>query len=555
MFQRTIIGATQDRSSRRRISAVLENSLPSSWGARLAAISAVLLVLAFPDFNLWPLAWFGLVPLFLAIIRDPHPVRAFFAGWLWGTLFFYGTCYWLTYSMIRYGHIPTIIAYLMLVPITVVVGLFPGVCCAILARCAAVWGRSAILLAIFVWPALEWIRFEITGQLWNALGYSQTYALAGTGMAALIQTARWGGVYAVSLLIVAVNAAIGLLVFDRRRRSVLLSVGVLVCTAAAIILSIFGSPVQTSLPTSQGLSGSSVDVIAVQPNVPMTSTTSLAETAELVHRHITLSETGLSKLSSPAAPSATESRVVIWPESPMNFTYSDDSEFRDFVGSFARSHHVSVLFNSQERAPGNGVSNSAVMVDSDGRMVARYDKIRLLPFGEYVPIPRWIPGAQLIPTMVGDFTPGSSYPIVPMGSNVRAGVFICFESAFPEIARTFTRAGADVLINISNDGYLGPTAVMRQHLANAVFRAVENNRPVLRVTNTGISALITATGSVTGPTEGFAPAVENWRVAATSASETLYTRFGDLLAVYCVIITLAAAALTFRKDHFVAATV
>jgi apolipoprotein N-acyltransferase len=239
----------------------------------------------------------------------------------------------------------------------------------------------------------------------------------------------------------------------------------------------------------------------------------------------------------------------------MNFTYSDDSEFRDFVGSFARSHHASVLFNSQERAPGNGISNSAVMVDSDGRMVARYDKIRLLPFGEYVPIPRWIPGAQLIPTMVGDFTPGSSYPILPLGSNVRAGVFICFESAFPEIARTFTRAGADVLINISNDGYLGPTAVMRQHLANAVFRAVENNRPVLRVTNTGITAMITATGGVTDPTEGFAPAVENWQVVSSSGGQTFYTRFGDLLAAFSAIITLAAAALTFRRDRVVAAGV
>jgi apolipoprotein N-acyltransferase len=239
----------------------------------------------------------------------------------------------------------------------------------------------------------------------------------------------------------------------------------------------------------------------------------------------------------------------------MNFTYSDDSEFRDFVGLFARSHHVGVLFNSQERAPGNGISNSAVMIDSDGRMVARYDKIRLLPFGEYVPIPRWIPGAQLIPTMVGDFTPGSSYPIIPLGGNVRAGVFICFESAFPEIARTFTRGGADVLINISNDGYLGPTPVMRQHLANVVFRAVENNRTVVRVTNTGITAFITPNGGVTELTQRFEPAVATWRVSAAVGGETFYTRYGDLLAVFCMIITLAAAALTFRKGHVVAAVV
>ena len=118
--------------------------------------------------------------------------------------------------------------------------------------------------------------------------------------------------------------------------------------------------------------------------------------------------------------------------------------------------------------------------------MAQYDKIRLLPFGEYVPLPQWLPGAGLIRGIVGDFTPGANYRLMPVG-NVRAGVFICIESAYPSIARQFTSEGADVLINISNDGYLGPTAVMRQHLANAVFRAVENDRPLLRVTNTGIT--------------------------------------------------------------------
>src|SRR5439155_1556624 len=108
-------------------------------------------------------------------------------------------------------------------------------------------------------------------------------------------------------------------------------------------------------------------------------------------------------------------------------------------------------------------------------LVAQYDKIRLRPFGEYVPLPTWVPGAGLIRGIVGDFTPGTNYRLMPIG-DVRAGVFICIESAYPLIARRLTVEGADVLINISNDGYLGPTAVMRQHLANAVFRADEDLR-------------------------------------------------------------------------------
>src|SRR5213594_254731 len=123
-------------------------------------------------------------------------------------------------------------------------------------------------------------------------------------------------------------------------------------------------------------------------------------------------------------------------------------------------------------------------------------------------MPRWLPGASSVRAIVGEFKPGSSYTLMPLG-DLRAGVFICIEAAHPSVARAFTNEGADVLINISNDGYLGPTAVMRQHLANAVFRAVENDRPVLRVTNSGISALISPVGEVSDSTAGFQPAVRS----------------------------------------------
>ena len=134
-----------------------------------------------------------------------------------------------------------------------------------------------------------------------------------------------------------------------------------------------------------------------------------------------------------------------------------------------------VLLNSLEPAQNGGSQNSAILVNEKGEMSARYDKIRLMPFGEYVPLPHWIPGASSVRGIVGEFTPGSSYTLMPLGA-LRAGVFICIEAAHPGIARSFTNEGADVLINISNDGYLGPTPVMRQHLANAIFRAVENDR-------------------------------------------------------------------------------
>ncbi|HEY6118577.1 MAG TPA: nitrilase-related carbon-nitrogen hydrolase, partial [Pyrinomonadaceae bacterium] len=147
---------------------------------------------------------------------------------------------------------------------------------------------------------------------------------------------------------------------------------------------------------------------------------------------------------------------------------------------------------------------------------------------------------------VGDFSAGHKYTLLQTGP-VRAGVFICIESAYPSIARTFTREGADVLINISNDGYLGPTAVMRQHLANAIFRAVENGRPLLRVTNSGISAYISASGEVENETGSFQTAVRTWKVSAGDRRRTFYSNYGDLFPALAGMTTLLCFVLTLIK--------
>jgi apolipoprotein N-acyltransferase len=253
------------------------------------------------------------------------------------------------------------------------------------------------------------------------------------------------------------------------------------------------------------------------------------ELKQLFQRHLALSADGLRSVSSDHLPS-----LVIWPESPMNFTYASDSDFRAAVTSFVSANHTSLLFNSLEPAPNDGAYNSAVLINEEGRLIAQYDKIRLMPFGEYVPLPHWLPGASLISGLVGDFAPGKNYVLMPVAGR-EAGVFICIESAYPDVARKFAEEGADVLINISNDGYLGPSAVMRQHLANAVFRAVENARPLLSVTNTGVTAFIRPDGVVQDQTTGFQTAVRTWRVGKAGNEKTFYTRHGDLFVEVAVV--------------------
>ncbi len=507
---------------------------PTRVEVALAVLSAALLVFSFPDFNLWPLAWVGLVPLLLAVARRPRSGSSFLLGWITGALFFYGSCYWLTHAMIRYGGIPAWLAYLLLIPGPFIAGLFPALCSMGLARVVSRWGVRALFVAPLLWVTLEWARLGVIGQLWNAIGYSQAY------MTPLIQTARWGSVYAVGFLIVMVNAAIAYVLLLRTTRAVKTAGAALLSTALIILVAFLTAPSNTQ-PESNG-AGAAALVVAVQPNVPMDPQESLAETAALVERHYALSESGLSERQE----FSNLPRVVIWPESPMNFRYAADTEFREIVARFAAKNHTSVLFNAQEPAPAGGTYNSAVFVNEEGRLVAQYDKIRLLPFGEYVPLPRWLPGVSSIPTMVGDFTPGAVYTLMPMGE-ARAGVFICFESAFPSIAQHFAQDGADVLVNISNDGYLGQTPVMRQHLANTVFRAVENNRPVLRVTNTGITAFITGRGEVLDATVGFQPTVRTWTISRSSGGKTFYTRFGDLFVGLCALVSFALLLFTFAR--------
>jgi apolipoprotein N-acyltransferase len=491
-----------------------------------AVTCAVLLVLSFPNFSFYFLAWIALGPLLYVVARRPGSVRAFIIGWVAGSLFFYVSCNWLTYSMIHYGELSPLLSYLLLIPGALFVGAFPGLFALLTAAAVKRWGHVAVLLAPFFWATSEWARLLVTGQLWNAIGYSQALALGGR----LIQPATWGGVYAVGFMILSINSTIVFAILKRRPWSVGLAALIVVVVGLATLLSL-GSSSTSATP-------SYLHVIAIQPNVPMNLVKSTAETQQLLERHLSMSREALKTLPNDELP-----RLVVWPESPMNFTYASNQTFQDLVGNFTRENHTYLLFNSLEPAPNDGGYNSALLINEDGRLIAQYDKIRLMPFGEYVPLPQWL-GGSLISGLVGEFTPGDKYTLMPIG-NHRVGVFICIESAYPSIARTLTSEGADALINISNDGYLGPTAVMRQHLANTIFRAVENGRPLLRVTNTGISASIRADGFVADTTNGYQADSRSWSVSPNLTSATFYTKHGDLFVEFCTVITIAVLGATF----------
>lgn len=541
--------------------------IPSWKSALLAVLAAVLLILSFPDFEFWFLAWIALVPLMWGVEREKASAfRSFVLGWLFGTIFFFGTCWWLTFAPITYAGFPPLLAYFLLLCVTIVAGLFPAAFATILAVLLRRFGPLAFLAAPFVWVATEFARYWITGNNWNAVAYSQGFSGRSLGPTSV------GGIWLMSFIVLApgslalalsfawkalkgnkeVDAALGA-VFTKpltlaqiapesvdQKAAIYYVVVVLIWAASSVLVFyLVGGWPNTGTPLEPYRAVSRV--IAIQPNVPMSGLNS-QEWQHLRSRQIEMAEAELQKLRTTNNDLPT---TVILPESPMNFMYNDDREFQQFIGDFARRNNVSVLFNSAEPDPSNGkYFNSAVLVGPDGKKAEQYDKIYLLPFGEAVPLPL----QNIVPAFVGTFSYGSEYDLVPLGE-AKAGIMICFESHFGELSREYVRNGADAIIEMTNDGYLGPTPVLRQHLANAVFRAVEANRPVLRVTNVGITAYIDEHGAVIDPLPSYQEGTRVWTVSKSDGSQTFYVKYGDWFAWLCVLVTAALLSVALIKKR------
>ncbi|MEP6945278.1 MAG: apolipoprotein N-acyltransferase [Acidobacteriota bacterium] len=500
----------------------LKQIFPDWTNATLALIAAAMLALSFPDFELWWIAWIALIPLMFAIEREKASIlRSSITGWIFGTVFFFGTCWWLAYAPIHYAGFPPILAYSLVFIATLVAGIFPAIFGGILAVLLRRFGSLAFLAAPFVWVFSEFLRYWLTGNNWNAIGYSQAFQHS------FFFAVSIGGVMAASFCTASISSLISYVLFGTAvKHRVLIAIGAsaLVVAANLYLSADYGPRLKREFPEGPNT------VFAIQSNVPMSGLDSRKLEA-LRQRQIDLAETEIAKLRSTNSEQPT---TVILPESPMNFMYNDDREFQHFIGDFARRNNVSVLFNSAEPDKTNGkYFNAAVMVGPEGREIGEYDKIYLLPFGEAVP--PFLEG--IVPGFVGNFSYGRNYDLLPVG-DAKAGVMICFESHFGQLSRHYAANGADVIIEMTNDGYLGPTPVLRQHLANAVFRAVETNRPVLRVTNVGVTAYINARGEVVDPAPTYAEATRVWSVSKSDGSQTFYVRFGDWFAWLCSAVTI-----------------
>ena len=493
--------------------------------------------LAFPSFDLPIFAWIALAGLMLAVLGAP-PRTAFLLGWLQGAGFYFLSVPWFYTVMRQYGPLSVPEAGGVLVVMVVASALFHAVFALALAWVGRRDTAQACVAAPFLWVGAE---FAIThlphiGFPWNLLGYAPAQNLA------LVQLAAVTGIFGLSLLVAAYNALLAWAILrPAAGRTRAFGVCAVVTLALAGIAWVAPRWVPVAAP----------DRVAhlVQTNFPQ----SLSYPHDWMQKH----SGELDQLESLSVDAAQRlPGLIVWPEVPAPFSLQD-AELRARVERIARVAGHGFLFGVVAWRPqpggGLGATNSAALLDRDGAVSFVYDKVHLVPFGEYVPWRSWLTFAGKLTADIGDFERGSEYTVGRLPSGGIAGVFICFEAVFPGEVRRFTAAGADVLVNLSNDGWFGRSAAPAQHLAMARVRAVENRRWLLRDTNNGITVSVDPYGRIVARL----PADVRGQLDAPYAlrsDTTFYARWGDWIAWLCVIaaamlLLLGARAPRARRTH------
>ena len=514
----------------------------------LVLFSATLQILVFPLPDLYMLGWVAITPLLIALLRarkpdtlqinagikllPAKPLQAFLVAYVCGVLWYGGTCYWIYPTMRQYGGVnaPAAVGILILFCLYLAIyhGLF-GLLISCLAGGSA-FSRKALLLSPVAWVAVELARTRITGFPWDLLGTSQVDNVP------LARIATVTGVYGISFEIMVVNSALAAAFLVRReaRKPLLLA-----AISAALVLQsgrLVPAPVVPADKTA----------LLVQANVP------ILEGADWTRDYFNATLHDLTQLSlNLDGDDQRPPQLVVWPESPAPF-YASDPIFRGAISAVGLRTNTWVLVGSvgvrnASTTPEHATQlyNSAALVSPSGEWVSRYDKAHLVPFGEYVPFKRIFAFAGGLTKEVGDFSRGTSRaPLKADGANL--GVFICYESIFPDEIRQFAAQGAQVLVNISNDGWYGDSGAYAQHLKQARMRAVENSRWLLRDTNTGVTASIDPYGRIVASVPRKARTALLAPYALSDVS-TFYTRYGDWWAWLCAIICVVALLVRRRS--------
>ncbi len=473
-------------------------------------------------------AWIALLPLHLAL-TGVTAGQALLRGWLAGCVAFTGTMYWVVNAMHLYGNVPLAISIAIMLLLAVYLGLYVGL---------YAWGftwlerrrtNMAWIAAPCLWVSLEYVRtYALSGLPWGLLGYSQWPWLS------IIQIANITGVYGVSFLIVLVNVSVFLLlrwaVAQQPHRSALRQPWVPLAVTAATVLAVwlYGLS-QLTPPVSEHLT-----IGVVQANIDQ------ARKWDAAYRMETLAQ--YDRLTKTVGPDAD---LILWPEAATPFVFEQEPGYQSRVVDIMKDARAPLVFGSpaiRRHTDGTlSLLNSAYVLNRSGDVAGRYDKQHLVPFGEYIPLKPMLFFLDKLVVGIGDFQPGPAPVLlsIPYGAarrQARFGVAICYEVIFPDLVRRLADQGANFLVTITNDAWFGNTVAPYQHFVMVVFRAVENRLSFARAANTGISGFIDPTGHILAATPVFTERAVTGAIPLRGPS-TVYTRFGDVFALACVILT------------------
>lgn len=480
----------------------------------LAATTGVLLVLIHPDPNLVELAPFALAPILVAAANEADWRQRFLMGWLAGILQWGGMCYWIRDTLAAHGGMGAGVATLLFVLFALAKGLHMAVFSTLAGPMFGL--RWAPPFAALLWVGLERTHANL-GFIWLPLGN------AALEMGLPMRLAPFTGVYGISFVFALMSASLAGWWMRRDRWQL--------AFCAPLVLMWF-------LPELPVFQAGKLSAVTVQPNVPE----DIAFSDEQLHQ--VYEQIAKRTLALSLEPRRGKPSLLLWPEMPSSLYYESDVVFREQTNSLARLARAPFLFGTVRFGANGDPFNTAQLVDAEGHPQGVYDKMNLVPFGEYVP-PIFNLAVDKVSKQAGTFQPGEQIRVFSTSTG-KLGPFICYESAFPHHVSKVTAAGAELLVNLSNDGYFGKSAARGQHLKLARMRAAENRRWLLRPTNDGITVAIDPAGRVT---DILAPykAVTGYLNYNLEREQTTYTHYGDVFAWSALFLSFLPLVVLWRQ--------
>ena len=495
----------------------------------LSITTGALFALAFPTYAIGWLAFIALVPLLIAVTRAKGAWEAFFHGWIAMSVAWLIMVPWVVRVMSHYGGLPKPVGILLFTAMALYLGLYGGLFAAIVKRLRLGVRFTPWLLVPLAWAAIEYARtYLLSGFPWHLI------AGAIVDYTPLIQIDRFGGPYFTGALIV-LPATVAAWWITQKPPSIL---RVIVGGAVGILALVWwGTGLVASKLIARPSAGETYTAAMLQPNISQEMRWDETNVMAIYQRMIAMTNEAADK----------GARVVIWPESTVPLSYTETHFYRESIEQLSRDRNIDIILGSVATDPArpNRLWNSAFLA-SGGTTIGHYDKIRLVPFGEYVPLRRMLFFAEKLVHAVGEFEFGTND--YPLGGKLRYGPAICYEIVYPQIAREQIRHGAEVLVTITNDAWYDGTAAPAQHLWQARLRAIEGDRYLLRAGTTGISAFVDPTGRILESIPMGKQGILYARFQPRT-TKTPYVRFGDWFAWASVLVVLIGLIYARRHSH------